>query len=252
MQPTGRALPKTCSTSPPWPLNRYSSRWPPEDRLAAFYLRLAQGAVALKLKRLVPETVRRWRQVLSLLNRDERRALLDVVAGTLLQPGSRDWRPAVRGARTVLFVCHGNIIRSPFAAAALGREAASRDRATRVTSAGLAARPGEPADPRAIDSAEERGLSLEKHGARRLNAEQVEAADAIFVMDHMNLGRLLAGFPRLGSRVFLLGGCQVDGRMTLTEIRDPVCGTPGDIRAAHDQILASVRRLAAVWDQPAA
>jgi protein-tyrosine-phosphatase len=205
---------------------------------------------AVKLKHLVPARLRRWRQVLASLNPEERQALFGAAVSVTLHPRRRDWRPAVRNAADVVFVCHGNIIRSPLAAAAFAREAASRARTVQVSSAGLSARAGEPADPRAADSAEERGLPLESHRARPLDAAQVTKAGAIFVMDHLNLGRILARFPDAADRVFLLGGCQPDGRMTLTEIHDPVSGTLDDVRVAHDEVIAAVRVLATAWDEP--
>jgi protein-tyrosine-phosphatase len=203
----------------------------------------------VKLKDLVPAPLRRWRHVLASLNSTERQALLGAAVSTTLGRRQRDWRPTVRKATNVVFVCHGNIIRSPLAAAAFAREATVRGRGVQVSSAGLSARVGEPADPRAADSAEERGLPLESHRARPLDAAQVAAADAIFIMDHLNLGRILARFPDAADRVFLLGGCQPDGRMTLVEIHDPVSGTLDDVRVAHDEVIAAVRLVATAWDE---
>jgi protein-tyrosine phosphatase len=204
----------------------------------------------VKLKQFVPARLRRWRQVLASLNAEERQALLGAVVGATLERRHRDWRPTVRNATDVVFVCHGNIIRSPLGAAAFAREAAVRGRPLQVSSAGLSALAGKPADPRAADSAEERGLALATHRARPLDAAQVAAADAIFIMDHLNLGRILARFPEAADRVFLLGGCQPDGRVTLAEIHDPVSGTLDDVRVAHDEVIAAVRVLATAWDEP--
>ena len=204
----------------------------------------------MKLKDLVPVRLRRWRHVLAGLNATERQALLGAAVSTTLERRQRDWRPTVRNAANVVFVCHGNIIRSPLAAAAFAREATVRGRRVQVSSAGLSAVAGKPADPRAADSAEERGLPLESHRARPLDAAQVAAADAIFIMDPLNLGRILARFPDAADRVFLLGGCRPDGRMTLTEIHDPVSGTLDDVRVAHDEVIAAVQVLASAWDEP--
>jgi protein-tyrosine phosphatase len=206
----------------------------------------------MRWKRLVPRSVRRWRHVLSQLDPAERRALLAAALDAKLRPGRRDWRGVVRNADHVVFVCHGNIIRSPLGEAALAREALTRGRSVQVSSAGLAARPGEPADPRAIDSAEERGLSLESHHAQLLDARQVAAARAIFIMDHINLGRILRRFQGAGDKVFLLGGCRPDGSVALTEIHDPVSGSLADVRMAHDEVMAAVRLLATAWDPPVA
>lgn len=205
----------------------------------------------MKLKHLVPTSLRRWRYVLSQLDREERRALLNVAIDATLRPGRRDWRGLVRNATSVVFVCHGNIIRSPFAAVAFAREASLRGRPVQVTSSGLSARTGEPADPRAMDSAEERGLTLESHRAQPLDAAQVARAGVIFIMDHLNLGRILNRYPDAAEKVFLLGGCRTDGSVTLTEIHDPVSGSLADVRIAHDEVLAATRLLAGAWDSPA-
>ena len=205
----------------------------------------------MKLKRFVPATVRRWRYVISQLDPQERRALLAVAVDAVLRPRRRDWRLAVRDATSVVFVCHGNIIRSPLAAAAFARDASARGRPMLVTSAGLAARAGEPADPRAIDSAAERGLGLESHRAHLLDPAQVAGAGVIFVMDHLNLGRILNRYPDAADRIFLLGGCRTDGSVVLTEIHDPVSGTLADVRVSHDEVVAATRLVASALN-PAA
>ena len=204
--------------------------------------------MTLKLKRLFPTALRRWRGVRASLNREERRALLRATIDATLQPRRRDWREVVRRGSNFVMVCHGNIIRSPLAAAALSREAAVRGRAVRVSSAGLSARPGDPADPRALESGRARGLPIEAHRSRLLGMPQVWSADAIFVMDHYNLGRIISRFPESAERVFLLGGCQPDGGMALTEIHDPVSGSLADVEIAHDAVIAAVRLLAEAWD----
>src|SRR5689334_14366200 len=113
------------------------------------------------------------------------------------------WRGARRdklakmraGQRRVLFVCHGNIIRSPMCEALL-RDIAERagDTALTIESAGLHATPGKPADPRARTAAANFGLSLESHRASRLVAETVDRADVVFVMDWLNEAQLIARF----------------------------------------------------------
>lgn len=204
----------------------------------------------MNLKQVWPKSLRRWRYVLSELDRGERRALLAAAIDAMLHPRRRDWRLPVRSATSVMFVCHGNIIRSPLAAAAFARETSSRGRSVQVTSAGLAVHPGDPADPRAIDSAEERGLRLESHRARPLDTAQVAEVEVIFVMDYLNLGRILKRFPAAADRVFLLGGCRPDGRVVLTEILDPARGTLAEVRVTHNAVVAATRLVASAFDLP--
>lgn len=190
------------------------------------------------LKRLLPDHWRRWLFVLRQLRPAERRALLETARRP---PG--DWRVPLRGARRVSVICHGNIIRSPLGAVALARAVRERGLPIEVVSAGVGARQGEPADPRAVLSASALGLSLDEHRATAIDALHVQSADVLFVMDRLNLGRLLARFPHARHRTFLLGGCEPDGRTTLAEIHDPVAGTLDDVKKSHEEVLAAVRRV---------
>jgi protein-tyrosine-phosphatase len=181
--------------------------------------------------------------VLAALAPAERRALL--AESLRLATAAPDWRPLVRDARRVSFVCHGNIIRSPYAAAAFRRLVAAAGATVEVVSAGVEARPGEAADPRAAASAAARGTPLDAHRATRLDAAHVAAADLLVVMDRLNLGRVLGRFPAAAGRTVLLGGCRPDGRLDLAEIHDPIAGTADDVRRSHDEIDAALARLAA-------
>jgi protein-tyrosine phosphatase len=197
------------------------------------------------LKRLTPPLLDRWRFVLWQLHPPERRALTRWVLARSTT-GRLDWRPALAAANTVTFVCHGNIIRSPLAAEAFQAEASRLGASVAVRSAGVAARDGEPADPRAVRSAAERGLSLTAHRARFFDEGEACTADVILVMDLPNAGRVIGAHPATAERVFLLGGLQPSGAMTLSEIHDPVLGTIDDVRRAHDEVLAATRVAASV------
>ena len=93
-------------------------------------------------------------------------------------------------------------------------------------------------------------MRLESHRARPLDSARVAEGGVIFVMDHLNLGRILKRFPGAADRVFLLGGCRPDGRVVLTEILDPVSGTLSDVRATHNQVVAATRLVASAFDLP--
>ena len=108
-------------------------------------------------------------------------------------------------ARSFLFVCFGNIIRSPMCEALLKQALpSSRCFHIAVCSAGLNAVPGRPAHPWAIAAAHEFGISLENHRARLLTGDMVNQADAIFAMDYDNLAQLLSRYPGAGNRIFML------------------------------------------------
>ncbi len=94
---------------------------------------------------------------------------------------------------SVLFVCMGNICRSPTAEGVFRHVVAEAGLADhiRVDSAGTHAyHIGEPADRRARAAAERRGISLEGITARRVESNDFEQFDYVLAMDHDNLGLL--------------------------------------------------------------
>jgi protein-tyrosine phosphatase len=89
----------------------------------------------------------------------------------------------------ILFVCAGNICRSPTAEGVMARLLAQAGLAERVTidSAGTGGwHAGELPDPRTREAARKRGLELE-HRARRLRLVDLERFDLVLVMDLDNL-----------------------------------------------------------------
>src|SRR6266542_7095791 len=103
----------------------------------------------------------------------------------------------------VLFVCTGNICRSPLAASLLERALKERGIEVTVTSAGTGAWDGAPASEGAYLVGLERGLDLSGHRARLLTRELVERADLILTMARHHRARV----DELGGegRVFVLG-----------------------------------------------
>jgi len=94
---------------------------------------------------------------------------------------------------SILFVCMGNICRSPTAEGVFRyhvTEAGLGDRVL-IDSAGTHAyHVGEPPDRRAMAAAQRRGMSLEGIRARRVAGEDFERFDYIIAMDDDNLLRL--------------------------------------------------------------
>lgn len=101
------------------------------------------------------------------------------------------------GAARILFVCMGNICRSPAAQAVL-REVASRrglDEAIDIDSAGTTSyHAGEPPDARMIEVSARRGYRLAGR-ARSLRDDDFERFDLIVVMDEENLRDVKAAAP---------------------------------------------------------
>lgn len=98
-------------------------------------------------------------------------------------------------------VCTGNICRSPLAQALLLRQAPQ----LAVSSAGIGALVGYPADAHAIAVGQQQGLDLSAHRARQINAEITHAHDLILVMEPGQTRWITERFPQARGRVFLLG-----------------------------------------------
>jgi protein-tyrosine phosphatase len=98
----------------------------------------------------------------------------------------------------ILFVCMGNICRSPTAEGVTRRvlKDTGMDGAVEVDSAGTHAyHVGEAPDPRAQRAAKRRGIDLGRLRARRVEAEDFEAFDLILAMDQDNLEHLRSMSP---------------------------------------------------------
>lgn len=149
-------------------------------------------------------------------------------------------RRALGSTRSVLIVCHGNVIRSPFAAGLMARAVADRQPTVTVASAGLEARPGRPAHPTAVDAAAERGIDLRHHAAAPVTAEAVRKADVILVMEVPHAIALGRRHPAARAKTFLITCLAPEAPM---EIADPYDGDAPRFRACFDAIAEAVPAL---------
>lgn len=95
--------------------------------------------------------------------------------------------------RSILFVCLGNICRSPLAEGAFRARAISHGLADSllIDSAGLGSwHIGNPPDPRAIRIAGTRGIDISNQSARQVDSADFDRFDLILGMDRSNLTAL--------------------------------------------------------------
>ena len=106
----------------------------------------------------------------------------------------------------VLFVCLGNICRSPLAEAAFRAAAEDAGLDAEADSAGTAAyHIGKPPDPRSISTAARAGIDIAHYRGRQLVREDFARFTHIFALDHQNLRNIEAIRPQvLSAHVSLL------------------------------------------------
>jgi protein-tyrosine phosphatase len=129
----------------------------------------------------------------------------------------------------VLIACVGNICRSPMAEAILRQQLAGSE--VIVESAGLAALVGKPIDPLAGAVLAEHGLSADRHVARQLKPELIQAADLVLVMEKRHLRAIHAQSAQALGKTFLLGKWQHD-----VEIPDPYGQPKFAFRAVYGMV----------------
>ena len=139
--------------------------------------------------------------------------------------------------RSILFVCTGNICRSPTAEAVLRHLAREKSLELRIESAGLGDwHVGDPPDERAQHHAKNRGYDLSAQRARQVRGEDFERFDMILAMDRgplHALQKLAPAHHHAKIRLF------VEGR----DVPDPYYGGPDGFEKVLDLVEARCRRL---------
>ncbi|MFO1407269.1 MAG: low molecular weight protein-tyrosine-phosphatase [Steroidobacteraceae bacterium] len=135
----------------------------------------------------------------------------------------------------VLFVCMGNICRSPTAEGVFRKLVAERAAhlELEIDSAGTHGyHVGDPPDPRSIEAAARRGVDLTPLRARKVGARDFERFDLILAMDRLNRETLIDRCPpeyHSRVRLFLEFAPGIDEQ----DVPDPYYGGP----AGFEQVL---------------
>lgn len=112
----------------------------------------------------------------------------------------------------ILFVCAGNLCRSPLAAKYLRKLLRKKDAAgIEISSAGLWAIDGNSPEETASQVAAENEINLSNHISRLLRAEDIKEADIILVMDVLQLEEIKIAYPEAAAKVKLLRSFARDG-----------------------------------------
>jgi protein-tyrosine phosphatase len=148
-------------------------------------------------------------------------------------------------SQSVLFVCLGNICRSPLAEAALRQQCARSGLTIIIDSAGTGDwHVGQPPDERAQATAARNGVDIGHLRARQVTAADFHDFDHIIALDNQNLRDLTALRPVRGEAKLSLLFDHVPGRAG-EDVADPYYGEA----AAFDRTWVEVSEAAAAIRQ---
>lgn len=146
---------------------------------------------------------------------------------------------------SVLFVCLGNICRSPLAEAAFRAEAARLGLDAEIDSAGTGGwHAGEPPDHRAITTAKRHGIDISAYRARKVTAADFRRFTHIVALDLENYADLERLRPRDATAALSLLLDHVPGREG-EAVSDPWYGSLPDFEVTWSDVTAGAKGLAA-------
>jgi glycine hydroxymethyltransferase len=141
--------------------------------------------------------------------------------------------------KNVLFICTGNICRSPMAEGLLRQMSGGR---VEVVSAGLGAGRGQQPSAHAIRVLKEEGIDISEIRSQPVSAHLLEKADHIFTMTRDHLDMLLLLFPEMAAKARLLHFDEAakGGRADVT---DPIGGTRETYESCKEDIKRAMPRI---------
>jgi protein-tyrosine phosphatase len=129
----------------------------------------------------------------------------------------------------VLFLCKGNICRSPFAECYLDDIGIDG-----IQSAGFKAKNNDRSPPKAINVAKAFDVDLENHSPQQADEEIISDSDIVFIMDISNYMELKETYPQKLNNVYLLG--LFDQSYSYPIIPDPFGGSEEDFLNTYSRI----------------
>ncbi len=137
-------------------------------------------------------------------------------------------------SKTVLFVCTGNVCRSPIAAALFNREAvrAGEGDLYKASSAGTWALERQPASGHALTVMAQRGIDLSSHYGHTITEADLDKSDSVIVMTRSHRDALAAEFPSYRRKLHLMSELQARAY----DIGDPYGGSLADYEHCTNEL----------------
>src|ERR1017187_9827089 len=152
--------------------------------------------------------------------------------------------------KTILFICTGNVCRSPMAEALFRRAAAGRGE-FRVFSAGLGAVDGQPPTAHSVEAMRELGMDISGQRSRMLTTDLVRQADYIFGMTHSHVDTIALLYPPAAEKIFLLREFDDTLEEFEKDISDPIGGSYEVYENCRDHIEQGIASLVKFMEQHA-
>src|SRR5881409_755372 len=127
----------------------------------------------------------------------------------------------VRAVKSVLFVCTGNVCRSPIAEGLFRRLLGNR-KDIEVASAGVHAVRGQPPSSHAVEVCAEEGAEIGNLRSQPLTGALVERATHIFAMTGAHVEAIQMLFPNAADKTFLLREFEEPGATCWRDVPDPI------------------------------
>ena len=149
--------------------------------------------------------------------------------------------------KKVLFVCTGNICRSPMAEGFF-RELTQARGGFESLSAGLAAIDGQSPSTNSVTAMNELGIDIRAQRSTQLTPELVAEVDYIFGLAHGHVENLDRYFPQAREKIFLLREFVETLPRHEREISDPIGGDLSVYQACRDEIKQGVESIIPFWN----
>ncbi|MCB1195355.1 low molecular weight protein arginine phosphatase [bacterium] len=145
--------------------------------------------------------------------------------------------------KKILFVCTGNICRSPMAEGIFKKLALVRPDLV-CRSAGIIAYNGFPASPNGVAVAKKYGVDLSYHLSQLLSRELLDDSDYVFVMTEEHMRALTETFPEYMYKVFLLKHFAEDSESwSNPNIDDPIGGSEHEYERCYLELEDAIKKI---------